>query len=140
MIADLLSLAPSSLAPAKNVETEMVGGELVISTHFRHPSLPGEDSGPILEESKKDNRGSRLERLPFKKKGSRPSPQASKKGRRAPERLRIPEEGMKDFVPWVLQYLAAPLQAKRKKMRTRWLTSFTTSVHESANEVQTLSG
>ena len=114
MIANLLSLAPSSLAPAKNVETEMVGGELVISTHSGYPSLAREDSGPILEASKKDNRGSRLERLSFKKKGSCPAPQASKKGRRAPERQRTPEEGVKDFIPWV-----SPISSHHYKRRGR---------------------
>ena len=115
MIADLLSLAPSSLAPAKNVETETVGGELVISTHSGNPSLAREDSGPILEASKKDDRGSRLERLPFKKKGSRPAPQASKKGRRAPERLRTPEEGVKDFVPWVSPISSRPTTSEEEE-------------------------
>ena len=44
--------------------------------------------------------GSRLERLPFAKNGSRPAPQASKKGRRVPERLKTPKDSVKEFVPW----------------------------------------
>ena len=67
VIADLLSLALGSLSPAKNLETETVGGELVISTQSRHPSLANEDSDPIPEASK-DDKGSRLEHLPFMKR------------------------------------------------------------------------
>ena len=67
VITDLLSLAPGSSSLAKNLETETVGGELVISTQSWNPSLAREDSGPIHEASKKDDKGSRLERLPFTK-------------------------------------------------------------------------
>ena len=99
VIVDLLNLAPGSSSPIKNLEIEAVGRELVISTQPEQPSLSREDSGPVPRVSKKDNRGSRLERLPFTKKGTRLAPQSSKKGRRVLERLRAPEAGVEDFVP-----------------------------------------
>ena len=72
VIADLLNLALGSLSPAKTFET--VGQELVISTQAGQPSLAREDSSPTPRASKKVDRGSRLECLPFTKKGSRPTP------------------------------------------------------------------
>ena len=99
VIVDLLNLAPGSSSPAKNLEIEAVRQELVISTQPGQPSLAREDFGPLPQVSKKNNKGSRLERLPFTKKGSRPAPQASKKGRRVPERLRAPGARVEDFVP-----------------------------------------
>ena len=45
----------------------------MISTQSGQPSLAREDSGLVPQASKKDDRGSRLERLPFAKKGSRPA-------------------------------------------------------------------
>ena len=140
VIADLLSLAPGSSSPTKNPETETVGRELVISTQSRQPSLAREDSGLVSRASKKDNRGSRLERLPFTKKGSLPAPQASKKGRQAPEWLRASGAGVEDFVPWVSPISSRPLLVKRKKRRTRWLTSFINLAHGSANVVPSSSG
>ena len=71
VIANLLNLAMGSLSPAKTSET--VGRELVISTQAGKSSLAGEDSSPAPRASKKVDRGSRLECLPFTKKGSRPS-------------------------------------------------------------------
>ena len=68
VIADLLNLAPGSLSPAKNLEIEAVGRDLVISTHPGQPSLVREDSGPIPQISRKDNRDSRLERFPHTKR------------------------------------------------------------------------
>ena len=85
IIANLLNLAPSSLSLAKTSETETVGRELVISIRSEQPSLAREDSGLVPQASKKEDRGSHFEPLPFAKKGSRPAPQASKKGRRASE-------------------------------------------------------
>ena len=79
----LLNLAPSNSFEAKNFETEAVGQELVISTQSGQPSLAREDSGLVPQASKKDDRGSRVDRLPFAKNGARPAPQASKKGMRA---------------------------------------------------------
>ena len=67
-----------------------------------------EDSGLVPQASKKDDRGSRLECLPLAKKGSRPTPQAFKKGRRVPERLKTPGAGVEDFVPWVSPISSRP--------------------------------
>ena len=108
VIADLLNLAPGSLTSAKNSETEAVSRELVISTQPKQPSLVRGDFGLIPQESKKDNRGSRLECLPFTKKGSRPAPQASKKGRQVPERLKQPRAGVENFIPWVSPISSRP--------------------------------
>ena len=72
------------------------------------PSLAREDSSPFPQASKKDDRGSRLEHLPFMKKGSRLTPQASKKGRQVPERLRAPGMRVEDFVPWVSPISSCP--------------------------------
>ena len=74
VIADLLNLALGSSSPAKTSETEAVSQELVICTQPRQPSLAREDSGLDPEASKKDDKGSRLERLFFEKKDSRPTP------------------------------------------------------------------
>ena len=60
-----------------------------------------EDSGLAPQTSEKGDRGSRPERLPLSKKGSRPTPQASKKGRRVPEQLKVAREGVENFIPWV---------------------------------------
>ena len=84
VIANLLNLAPASSSSAKNFETEAVGRELVISTQSRQPFLAREDSSLIPQASKKDDRGSHLECLPFVKNGSHPAPQAYKKGRWVP--------------------------------------------------------
>ena len=73
VIADLLNLAPGSSSPAKNLEIEAVGLELVISTQPEQLSLAREDSGPVPQVSKKDNMNSHLEHLPFSKKVSRPA-------------------------------------------------------------------
>ena len=75
VIADLLNLTPGSWFPAKNLEIEAFGLELVISTQPGQHSLAREDSGL--------------------------APQASKKGRWVPERLRAPGAGVEDFVSWV---------------------------------------
>ena len=74
VIADLLNLASGSSSPTKTSETETVGLELVITTQPGQPSLAREDSDPTPQASKKVDRGSRLEHLPFTKKGSRPTP------------------------------------------------------------------
>ena len=108
VIVDLLNLAPGSLSPAETYETETVGRELVINIRPEQPYLVREDSGLVPQASKKVDRGSRLERLPFMKKVSRPTPQASKKGRRVPERLRAPGAGVEDFVPWVSPISSCP--------------------------------
>ena len=108
VIADLLNLASGSSSPAKNFETEAIGRELVISTQSRLPSLAREDSSLVLQASKKDDRGGRLERLPVAKKSSRPTPQASKKGRQVPKHLKTPGTGVEDFIPWVSLITSPP--------------------------------
>ena len=96
-----MNLAPGTLSPAKTFETETVDRELVISIRPKQPYLAREDFGLVPQASKKVDRGIRLERLPFMKKSSRPAPQASKKGRQVPERLRAPGVRVEDFFPWV---------------------------------------
>ena len=115
IIVDLLNLAPSNSSPSKNSETEVVGRELVISTQSGQPSLAREDSDLVPQASKKDDSGSRLNRLPFTKKGSHPSPQASKKGRRVPERLKTPRTRVEDFVPWVSPISSHPLSREEEE-------------------------
>ena len=78
----------------------MVGRELVISLLPEQPSLAREDSGLAPQASKKVDRGSHLEGFPFTKKESRPTPKASKKGRRVPGRRRVSGAEVEDFVPW----------------------------------------
>ena len=112
----------------------------MISTQSGQPSLAREDSGLVPYAFKKDDKGSRLERLLFAKKGSRPTPKAYKKGRRVLDSLQMPRSRVKDFVPWVSPISSHPLLGKRKKRKTRWLVLFTTSAHRSANEVPTLNG
>ena len=114
VIVDLLNLAPSNSSPTGNSETEATGRELVISNQPGHPSLASGNSGLVLQASKKNNRGSCLERLPFAKKGSRPTVQASKKGRQAPERLKAPGAGLEDFVPWVSPTSSHPPASKEE--------------------------
>ena len=74
VIANFLNLALSSSSPAKTFEIEAVGRELVINTQLGQLSLAREDSSPIPQVSKKDNRGRHLKHLPFMKKGSCPAP------------------------------------------------------------------
>ena len=138
VISDLLNLDPVRTSPTQTSETEVLGLELVINLRPEQPSLAREYSGPTPQASKKVDRGSCLEGFPFTKKDSRPAPQALKKGRRVPERRRVPVAGWKILSLGLLPYLASPLQAKRKKRRTRWLTSFITLAHRSANEARQL--
>ena len=58
---------------------------------------------------------SRLERLPFTKKDSRPAPQASKKGRRVPERRRALSAGVEDFFPWAAPISSHPLASEEEE-------------------------
>ena len=87
----------------------------MINTQFGQPSLAREDSGLIPQASKKNDRGSSLKRLPFAKKGSRPAPQASKKGRQVPERLKTPGAGVEDFVSWVSLISSCPLAREKEE-------------------------
>ena len=79
----------------------MVGRELEINLRPEQPSLAREDPDVAPQASKEVNRGSRLKRLLFTKKGSHSAPQAFKKGRRVPERRRAPGTGVEDFISWV---------------------------------------
>ena len=72
--ADLLNLIPGSSSPTKEAESGAVGRELVISTQPMQPSSASEDFDPIPRAYRHDERGSRLERLPLERKGSRPAP------------------------------------------------------------------
>ena len=108
VIVDLLTLVPGSSSPTQTSETEVVGQELAISLRPKQPSLAIEDPGVSPRASKEVDRGSHLKRLPFTKKGSHPALQASKKGRRVPERRRAPGTGVEDFVPWVASILSLP--------------------------------
>ena len=78
------------------------------STQSGQPSFAREDFGLVPQASKKDDRGSRLERLPFVKKGTCPSPQESKKGRRVLELLKTLGAGVEDFIPWVSPISSCP--------------------------------
>ena len=74
VIVDLLTLVPGSSSLAQTSETELVGQELAISLRSEQPSLAREDPDVALRASKEVDRGSRLKRLPFTKKGSPPAP------------------------------------------------------------------
>ena len=115
----------------------MVGRKFVINLRLEYPSLAREDFGLAPRASKEVDKGSYLKRLPFTKKVSRPAPQASKKGRRVPERRREPRVGVEDFVPWVALISSLPLLAKMGK---RWLTLFITLERRGENEVPVSSG
>ena len=52
----------------------MAGRELVIRTQPEQPSSTSEDFGLAPQASRRGERGSRLERLPFARKGSHPTP------------------------------------------------------------------
>ena len=115
VIADLLNLVPGSSSPTQSFETEVVGQELAISLRPEQPSLAREDPDVAPRASKEVNRGSHLKCLPFKKKGSRPAPQASKKGRRLLERRRGPGTRVEDFVPWFAPVSSLPPASEDKE-------------------------
>ena len=75
-----------------------------------------EDPGFSPQASKEVDRGIHLKRLPFTKKGSRPAPQASKKGRRVLERRRVPGTGVEDFVPWVTPISSLPPASEKEEV------------------------
>ena len=95
----------------------MVGSELAISLWSEQLSLAREDPDIAPLAYKEVDRGSRLKRLPSTKKGSLPSPQESKKGRRVPEQRRTLGPGVEDFVPWVapISSLSPANEAKEKE-------------------------
>ena len=98
---DLLNLLPGSSSPAKELEIEATGRELVIRTQPGQPSSASENSGPTPQASGQGERGGRLERLPLERKGSRPTPQALKRRKGMPRRQKVPGARVEDFVPWV---------------------------------------
>ena len=99
VIVDLLTLISGSSLPVQASETEVVGRELAINLRPKQPSLAREDPDVTPQASKEVDRGSHPKRLPFMKKGSRPAPQVSKKGRWASEQRRPLSTGVEDFVP-----------------------------------------
>ena len=86
VITDLLTLVLGNLSLTQTSKIEVVSRELAISLRPEQPSFVREDPDIAPRVSKEVDRGSRLKRLPFMEKGSRRAPQASKKGRRVPER------------------------------------------------------
>ena len=99
--ADLLNLIPSSSSPARDVESEAAGRELVISTQPVQPSSTSEDFSSAPQAYRQGERGSRLERLPLERKGSRPTPRTLKRRKGTLGGQNVPWAGMEDFVPWV---------------------------------------
>ena len=112
---DLLNLALSISSRAKTFEIETFGRALVINTQPGQPSLARVDSGLVPQASKEDDGGSCFKHLPFVKKDSRPAPQASKKGKRVPERPKTPGTGVEDFVPWVSPISNCPPAREEKE-------------------------
>ena len=88
-------------SPVKTFESKTVGQELVINTQLEQPSLAREDFGLVPQASKKDDKGSHFDGLSFVKRGSRPAPQTSKKGKRVAEQPKTPGVGVEDILPWV---------------------------------------
>ena len=84
VVVDLLNLIPGSSSPAREVESEAAGWELVISTQPVQPSFASEDSDPAAQAYRQGKRGSRLERLPLERKGSRPTPRTLKRMKGTP--------------------------------------------------------
>ena len=77
--ADFLNFLPDSSSPIREPEAEAAGQELVIYTQLRQPSSASKDSGPTPQASRRGERGSRLERPPFARKGSCLTPQVLKR-------------------------------------------------------------
>ena len=133
VIADLMNLAPGSSSPTQTFETEVVGRELVINIRQKQPSLAREDFDP----APKHLRGligvvvSRVFLLQ-KRILVLPPKRSIREGGCLNGEKRL-ERGWKILSLRLSQYLAAPLLAKRKNRRTRWLTSLITLAHESAN-------
>ena len=102
VIVDLLILATCSSSPANNFETEAVSLGLVISTQSGQPSSTRGGISALSPKHLRRTIGVVISRVSLlRKKGSRPAPQASKKERRVPERLKTPKARVEDFVPWV---------------------------------------
>ena len=99
--ADLLNLLLGNSSPAREPKAEVAGRELVICTQPGQPSSTSEDSCPAPQASRQGERGSRLERLPLARKGSRPAPQVLKRRKGTSEQQKLSGAGVEDFVPWV---------------------------------------
>ena len=76
MAADLLSLIPGGSSPAKEVESEATGRELVIITQSTQPSSLRKDSGPAPQAPKQVEGGDCSERPPIAIKDSCLAPRA----------------------------------------------------------------
>ena len=72
------------------------------------PSLAREDFGLVPQASKKNDRGSRLERFSFSKKGSRPAPKHLRRECGCPNVYKRLERGWTILSLTFPQYLAAP--------------------------------
>ena len=77
--ADLLTLIPGSYSQCREVESEVAGWELVISTQPVQPSSGSEDSGPTPQASRQVEEGSHLKCPPLPIKNSSLALQAQKK-------------------------------------------------------------
>ena len=99
-----------------------------------------EDSDLVPQSSKKNDKGSYLECLPFAKKSSRPVPHTFKKGRRVPERLKTLGARVEDFIPWDSPISSWPPAREEEEEEEKMAWDTNASAHESANEVPTLSG
>ena len=51
----------------------------------------------------------------LRKRGTRPTSQASKKGRRVPKQPKAPGARVEDFVPWVSLVSSCPLASEEEK-------------------------
>ena len=81
----------------------------MINTQPVQPSSTSEASGPTPQAYRQGKRGSRLERLPLERKGSRPAPRTLKRRKRTLGRQNIPGAEVEDFVPWVPPLYSHPL-------------------------------
>ena len=115
IIANLLNLASSSSSPAHTSMTKVVGRELAISLRSEQPSLVREDSDPAPNHLRRLIGVAVSRVFLLQKKDSRPTPQASKKGRRVPERRRALGTGVEDFVSWVAPISTRPLASEEEE-------------------------
>ena len=71
---DLLNLILGSLSSASEPETEVANRELAVRIQPEQASSASEDSSPASQAFRQVEGGSRLERPPLARKGSRPAP------------------------------------------------------------------
>ena len=98
---DLLKLIPGNSSSPRKPETEATGQELVVYIQPGQPSSASEDFGPASQASRQVERGSRLECPSLVRKGSHPTPQASKKKNGTFRRQKVAGAKVEDFIPWV---------------------------------------